>query len=187
MIELGSHVIRFLTVLLWAVALPATAQYKWIDPSGRVSYGDSPPRDARDIQRIGVRGDDGGADALRGLPYALRRVAEQHPVVLYTTTPCAPCDAGRELLRARGVPYVERTVTSNDDSEQLQRIAGTNRLPVLAVGRQLERGFETSAWHTLLDLAGYPRAPVLTRNWQPPAPQPLVPPPAPPAAAAPTH
>ncbi|MEW5879710.1 MAG: glutaredoxin family protein [Pseudomonadota bacterium] len=170
---------RSLVVALCAVVLPAAAQYKWTDADGRVGYGDSPPREARNIQRIDVRGDDGGDELLRGLPYALRRVAEQHPVVLYTTAPCAPCEAARELLRARGVPYVERTVTSNDDIGELQRIAGTDRLPVLAVGRQFERSFETGAWNALLDLAGYPRASLLTRTWRPPAPQPLAPRPAP--------
>lgn len=178
---------KSLYVLLCAVALPVAAQYKWTDADGRVSYGDNPPREARNIQRIDMRSDDGGNELLRGLPYELRRVAERHPVVLYTTTSCAPCESGRELLRARGVPYVERTVTSNDDIEALQRIAGTNRLPVLAVGRQLERSFETGAWNTLLDLAGYPRTSLLTRSWQPPAPQPLVPPPAPQAATTPSN
>ncbi len=171
-----------LSVLLCAIALPVAAQYKWIDADGRVSYGDSPPREARNVQRINVRVDESGDELVRGLPYALRRVAEQHPVVLYTTTPCAPCDSGRELLRARGVPYVERTVMSNDDVQALARIAGTNRLPVLAVGRQFERSFETGAWNALLDAAGYPRASLLTRAWQPPAPRPLVPPPSPPAS-----
>lgn len=177
---------KILIALLLA-PVPGTAQYKWTDADGRVSYGDSPPREARNIQRIDMRSDESGSELLRGLPYELRRVAEQHPVVLYTTAPCAPCDAARELLRARGVPYVERTVTSNDDIEQLQRIAGTNRLPVLAVGRQLERSFEAGAWNTLLDLAGYPRASLLTRSWQPPAPRPLVPPPAPQASTVPSN
>ncbi len=178
---------KSLCMLLCVVALPVAAQYKWTDADGRVSYGDSPPREARNIQRIDMRSEESGSELLRGLPYELRRVAEQHPVVLYTTAPCAPCDAGRELLRARGVPYVERTVTSNDDIEQLQRIAQTNRLPVLAVGRQLERNFEPGAWHTLLDLAGYPRTSLLARNWRPPSPQPLVAPVAPQPPAAPAN
>lgn len=176
---------KSLYVLLCAVALPVAAQYKWTDADGRVGYGDSPPREARNIQRIDLRSDDGGNELLRGLPYELRRVAERHPVVLYTTAPCAPCDAGRELLRARGVPYVERTVTSSDDIDELQRIAKTNRLPVLSVGRQFERSFETGAWNALLDLAGYPRSSLLTRSWQPPAPRPLVPPPVPQASVRP--
>jgi hypothetical protein len=56
---------------------------------------------------------------------------------------------------------------------------------VFAVGRQIERSFETSAWNGLLDLAGYPRSSLLARTWQPPAPQPLVPRPAPAQAAQP--
>jgi glutaredoxin len=178
-------VTKSLCLLLCVFALPVAAQYRWTDADGRVGYGDSPPREARNVERIDLRGDDGGGGLLRGLPYELRRVAERHPVVLYTTAPCAPCESARDLLRARGIPYVERTVTTNEDVEQLQRIAGTSRLPVLAVGRQLERSFEPGAWNALLDLAGYPRTSLLTRGWQGPAPTPLAPPPArPPAAAA---
>jgi len=149
------------------------AQYRWTDAQGRTIYGDSPPREARNVQRIDARGASGEADALAALPFESRRAAQQFPVLLYTTSNCAPCDAGRELLRARGVPYGERTISTKEDSDQLDKLGFGNRLPILTVGRQVQREFETSAWHATLDAAGYPRAAQLPRGW-PTAPLPLV-------------
>jgi glutaredoxin len=152
----------------------ASAQYKWTDAEGRTIYGDNPPREARNVQRVDARGASGDADALSGLPFEARRAATQFPVLLYTTVNCVPCDSARELLRARGIPYGERTVSSKEDSDQLDKLGLGNRLPVLTIGRQIQREFETGAWHAALDAAGYPRAGQLPRNW-PVAPVPLTP------------
>lgn len=155
----------------------AHAQYKWLDADGRTVYGDSPPRDARNVQRVDARGASGEADAFSGLPYESRRAALQFPVLLYTSADCQPCDSARELLRARGIPYGERTVSTKEDGEMLDKLGLGNRLPVLTVGRQVQREFETNAWHAALDAAGYPRAAQLPRGW-PLAPVPLAPRPA---------
>lgn len=163
----------------WLIALLpvwASAQYKWTDADGRVVYGDNPPREARNIQRIDARGASGEADSLAALPFELRRAAQQFPVTLYTTNDCPPCDAARALLGARGIPYAERTVTTPQDLEALEKLGHGKRLPVLTVGRQTQREFERTAWDQLLDAAGYPRASQLPRTWRPPAPQPLAPP-----------
>jgi glutaredoxin len=168
----------FLIALLLAPA-SACAQYKWTDADGRVVYGDNPPRDARNIQRIDARGASGDADALAALPFDLRRAAREFPVTLYTTRDCPPCEAARALLRARGIPYAERTVTTPQDIEALEKLGHGKRLPVLTVGRQTQREFEAGAWNALLDAAGYPRASQLPRTWQQPAPQPLAPRPPP--------
>jgi hypothetical protein len=37
----------------------------------------------------------------------------------------------------------------------------------LTVGRQVQKEFETNAWHTTLDGAGYPRSAQLPRGWTP--------------------
>jgi glutaredoxin len=139
------------------IAGSAYAQYKWTDAAGRVIYGDNPPADAKNIQRIDAR-----------------RAAQQFPVLLYTTAECSPCDAGRQLLRARGIPYGERIVSSKEDSEALAKLGYGERLPVMTVGRQVQKEFETRAWHAALDAAGYPRTGQLPRGWTPVA-MPLAP------------
>jgi glutaredoxin len=171
-----------LFLLLLVAAAPALAQYKWIDSNGRVMYGDNPPRDAKNVEKLGIGAPDDN-DPLRGAGFELRRAAQSHPVVLYTTADCAPCDSARQLLRARGVPYSEKTVGTQADIDALRNLGGGNQVPVLVVGRQMQKMFETNAWHALLDAAGYPRASQLPRGWQPAAPSPLVPPPPAPAAA----
>ena len=155
----------------------AQAQYKWIDADGRTVYGDSPPREARNVQRVDARGASGEADSLSALPYESRRAAQQFPVLLYTSAACQPCDSGRELLRARGIPYGERTVSTKEDLEAMEKLGLGNRLPVMTVGRQVQREFETNAWHAALDAAGYPRTAQLPRGWSSPA-VPLAPRPA---------
>ena len=55
------------------------------------------------------------------LPQELRAAVQRHPVTLYTSPDCAPCDSGRRLLQQRGVPYTERVVTSSDDAAALER------------------------------------------------------------------
>jgi glutaredoxin len=163
-----------LSALLWLPLAAAQAQFKWTDAQGKVHYGDNPPRDARNIQRVGGAAPD-PSDPNAGLPYELRRATQNFPVTLYTTGNCPPCEAGRSLLQARGVPYTERTINSTDDIEELKRQGLGGRLPVLKAGNQNVKEYETQAWHTLLDTAGYPRTSRLPRTWAAPSPQPLTP------------
>jgi glutaredoxin len=173
-----------LVAALLASTSGALAQFKWKDAAGGVHYGDNPPRDALELQRLGHSAPSGD-DPLRGLPFELRRTASTYPVVLYTSEPCAPCAAARELLRARGVPYTERTISSREDLDQFQRLGHGSAVPVLTVGSQVQRMFQPQDWNRLLDAAGYPRSSQLPRNWRAPPPQPLVPKAAAPAAAGP--
>lgn len=169
-----------LLVLLMAAA-PVFGQYKWLDANGRVMYGDNPPRDAKNVEKLGVAAPD-DTDPLRGAGFELRRAAQTYPVVLYTTTSeCSPCESARQLLRARGVPYAEKTIATQADADALRNLGGGSQVPVLTVGRRVQQMFETNAWHALLDSAGYPRTSQLPRGWQPQSPAPLVP--APPAPA----
>lgn len=175
--------------LAGALVAPALAQYRWTAPDGSTAYGDRPPAGARNVQKVGGGPAATASDPLQGLPFELRRAAQNFPVRLYTAPGCAPCDAGREALRARGVPFEERTVGSREDLDALLRLGHSGDLPLLTVGRQAQRGFEPRAWTSLLDAAGYPAASQLPRGWQGPAPRPVAEesrpvPPAPEAAAA---
>ena len=168
------HTLAWAAALVAAVAAPAAAQYRWVDASGKVHYGDTPPRDARDVRALGMRPATGAGDALANLPFELRRAVERAPVVLYTAPECQPCGPAAALLRERGVPYTERSVTSNDDLQEFRRLTGGLRLPHLTVGNLAQNGFNPELWHSLLDAAGYPKGSMLPRSYQWAAPQPLV-------------
>ena len=108
------------------------------------------------------------------MPYELRQVASRFPVTLYTGNDCAPCTSARNLLTARGVPFTERTVTTNEDIEALQRLSGSAGLPFGSIGGQQLAGFSDAEWTQYLDAAGYPKQSQLPRNYRQPAPTPLV-------------
>lgn len=165
-------------LLAAAVAAPAGAQYRWTDAGGKVHYGDSPPRDAKDVRSLSLRAAPSptGADGTANLPFEVRRAMERAPVVLYTSPDCQPCGPAAALLRERGVPYTERTIRSPDDLQEFRRISGGLRLPYVTVGSQAQSGFEPDGWLSLLDAAGYPKGSMLPRSYQWPAAQPLVPP-----------
>jgi len=159
-----------------AFCLPAVAQYRWTDANGKVHYGDSPPRDAKDVRSLGMRPATAApTDANANLPFELRRAIERAPVVLYTSPECQPCVPAAALLRERGVPYAERSVTTPEDLQEFRRLTGGLRLPHVTVGTLSQNGFNPEIWQSLLDSAGYPKGSMLPRSYQWAAPQALVP------------
>jgi len=163
----------FVAVLLLA-ALPACAQYRWVDGTGRVNYGDQPPSDAKDLSRIDARGVV-REDPVAALPFELRRAMSQHPVTLYTAEHCAGCDAGRVYLRQRGVPFQEIVVETDEEASEMKRRVGVDSVPVLALGRSPTIGFNETQWSKALDAATYPQQSLLPLTWRSPAPQPMLP------------
>lgn len=147
-------------------AAGAQAQlYKSTGPDGRVTYSDTPP--AQNARALDLNA--AGAPAPE-LPYALARAVKANPVTLYTSANCAPCASGRALLAARGIPFVEKTVTSEEDVAALKAVGGDAQLPLLLVGRAKQQGFEEGAWNGALSAAGYPATSMLPRTWRNPAP-----------------
>lgn len=159
-------------VLLLA-ATPAQAQYKVVGPDGKVSYTDRPPIGTK-AQPVSS-GSAGGGVSTNNLPYELKQVVSRFPVTLYTSSDCGPCDNGRALLKQRGVPFAERTVSTSDDLAALKRAEGVDSLPVLRIGGQQLKGFSSDEWSNYLTTAGYPTQSKLPANYAAPAPTALAP------------
>jgi hypothetical protein len=111
-----------LALLLAAASAAAPAQYKWTDADGHVGYGDQPPRDARQVERIDTTSLATPGDALAALPFEVRRAAHNFPAVLYAApgSDCGPCNSARSFLRGRGIPFTERTVGTATDLAAFQ-------------------------------------------------------------------
>jgi len=167
----------------------ASAQqiFRIVGPDGRVTFSDKPAPEgtARAAAAVPVSG--GRATDNSALPFELRQVANRYPVTLYTAPGCGPCGAGRAMLSGRGIPFTEKTVTTNEDIEALKRVASAASLPFLTIGGQQIKGFSESEWVQFLDAAGYPKTSQLPSNYNPPPATALVeaqPPQAPVRAAA---
>lgn len=155
-----------LAALALAFADASHAQYKVIGPDGKVTYTDREPTSSEGrVVPLGARGaaaPDTGGD----LPFELRQVASKYPVTLYVTTGCEPCAAARQLLKQRGIPFSERTVTTPEDGDALKRLTGALDAPSLTIGSQPLRGLSSDVWNSYLDAAGYPRESRLPSNYQ---------------------
>jgi glutaredoxin len=146
-----------LTVALCAASALAQPLYRWTDEKGRVHFTDTlPPAGAKAIQKRA--GSSGAASQGVNEPYALQLARKNHPVTLYSTPGCQGCAEARRLLNVRGVPFQEVSVTTEQQIEELKKAVGANAVPSLIVGSQVQRGFEEAAYHSALDIAGYPKA-----------------------------
>lgn len=161
-------------VVLAAAALPVAGQgvYRIVGPDGRVTFSDQPP--VPDAAPAGTSGPASSARSEAALPFALRQVATRFPVVLYTGANCTPCESGRAMLNARGIPYTEKTVTTSNDAEALKRLSGDTTLPFLTIGGQQIKGYSDTEWTQFLNAAGYPKQSALPASYRRPAPSPLV-------------
>lgn len=159
---------------LLSPAVQAQAVYRIVGPDGKVTFADKPPPSASEARVTSANAGSGAAGASAGLPYELRQIATKYPVTLYTGDKCGPCIAGVSLLTSRGVPFTEKTVTTNEDTEALKRLSGDNSLPFITIGGQQLKGFSDAEWTQFLNAAGYPASSALPPSYRRPAPAPLV-------------
>ena len=147
--------------------------YRVIGPDGKVTFSDKPPVSGTNVTATDI---SGKPLEISGpvLSAELRQVASKYPVTLYTANNCAPCGTGRALLSGRGIPFTEKTVTTNDDAQALQRISGETSLPFLTIGSQQIRGYSDAEWTQFLDAAGYPKTSALPKSYRNPPAAPLV-------------
>lgn len=183
----AAHAVLVLATGVFSSAVSAQQVFRIVGPDGKVTFSDQPPPASANARVTAASGDGNRATANPSLPFELRRVAGQYPVTLYTGNDCAPCGSARALLTARGIPFTERTVTTNEDSQALKRLSGETALPFVTIGSQQLKGFSDSEWTQFLDAAGYPKASVLPASYRQAAATPLVTVSAAPAAPAPAQ
>jgi glutaredoxin len=81
------------------------------------------------------------------------------PVKLYTHPQCGPpCNEARNFLAGRGVRYEDIAVQEQAEIDELQRVSGDTKVPVLIVGQVITRGFSPPDYNLVLDAAGFPRS-----------------------------
>lgn len=171
-----AHLTGWVCLLALAgLSTTASAQtvYRIVAPDGHVTFSDKPPVTGNKATPFAAGTSESGAMGTR-LPYELAQVAGKFPVTLYTSAECAPCDDGRKLLRARGIPFTEKTVNTAEDAQSLKSLSDSASLPLLTIGGQQLKGFSTSQWDQFLSAAGYPSSSQLPAAYRNPPASPLV-------------
>ena len=149
--------------------------YRIVGPDGRVTFSDRPPPDANATPApsmpLPASTSSGGAVAL---PTELRNAATRFPVTLYTAPACGPCETARSFLSSRGIPFTEKTVSTDADVRAVRNLSGGNSLPFATIGGQHLIGFSESEWAGYIDAAGYPRSSQLPPGYRNPPATPVV-------------
>lgn len=163
-------------IMLGSSHLQAQSVYRIVGPDGQVTFSDMPggASASKVIPVDNMAAAPAAAPSGSALPFELRQVVGKYPVTLYTSNNCPPCDSGRTLLRARGVPFSEKTVSSIQDTEAFQKLSGSNSLPFLTIGAQQVAGFSAADWTDYLTAAGYPERSRLPANFRTPQATPMV-------------
>lgn len=154
--------------------LQAQTVYRTVEPDGQVTFSDKTAITPASKATAVDNRPPATVPSELVLPFELRQVVGKYPVTLYSTANCAPCDSGRALLRRRGIPFAEKTITTGKDSEALQRLNGKTSLPLLTVGKQHIDGYSATEWAQYLDAAGYPQRSQLPTSYRAPQTAPLV-------------
>jgi glutaredoxin len=156
-----------IVVALGFTSAASLAQYKVVGPDGKTTFTDRPPPDTEGlITALNRRGAAPTPDNI-ALPIELREPVARFPVTLFVpTSACAPCDAARQLLRQRGIPFSEKTVSTERDLEAFEKLSGGRDAPTLQLGKQVLRGLAADLWNTYLSAAGYPRESHLPAGYQ---------------------
>lgn len=159
---------------VFSPASQAQPVYRIVGPDGKVTFSDQPPPASSQAKVTSASGDSSKGVTTASLPFELRKVVGQYPVTLYSGENCGPCASARSLLTTRGIPFAEKTVTTFEDTQALQRLSGDNSLPFLTIGSQQLKGFSDAEWTQFLDAAGYPKSSVLPASYRQAAATPLV-------------
>ena len=161
-------------LILFLMCVTAQAQvYKWVDADGKVTYSDVPP--PKSAVKVETKSFSSSDQSNVALPFELAQAVKNMPVTFYSSGKCSPCDDARNFLKQNGIPFAEKTITSNADVEKLNKISGGTQLPVLMVGKTKMTGFNFTDWRSSLTQAGYPESNTLPADYQFPAPQPAAP------------
>ena len=158
-----------LVVLAVASSAAAAQIYRWTDENGKVHIGDTPPPPgAKNVQKRQTP----GAQPQTSEPGVPQELRGKSPVTLFSTPACGEsCSAARQLLNMRGVPFREVSVVDEKSMEELMKMVGADAVPSVVVGSAVQQGFRVSAYHAMLDAAGYPKTGVLPpRSQQEPKP-----------------
>lgn len=154
-----------LTMAVCLFGQTAQAQlYKWVGPDGKVTYSDTPP--PAGAKQLNTKAANAGGGSSVPLPADVAAAVAKNPVVLYTAPNCNPCNDGRALLKKRGVPFSEKTITSYEDGEKLKQISGQTSLPFLTISSTKFSGYSSTEWDQALSSAGYPESNKLPKDFK---------------------
>jgi glutaredoxin len=139
-----------LTALCVSLAVAADTVYKWKDEKGGLHYSNEPPPKDVDAKKVRLV-----IPSFGGPAEVTRAAATGRSVVLYGTSRCGYCQAARDYLRARGIPFTEYDVESDPVGREGFAALHGRGVPIILVGSMRMDGFNADSLGQMLAVAGY--------------------------------
>jgi glutaredoxin len=93
-------------------------------------------------------------------PAAAAKPRPLPPVTLYTNSGCgALCEEARGYLQRLRVEFTEVPVETKEELVKLRDLTGQMNVPVLTVGKVVQRGYDPGLYARALSAGGHPQAP----------------------------
>jgi glutaredoxin len=147
--------------LLLITNVQAAELYRSIDKDGKVHYSDTPLTGSEDVERLKL---DKEPVPDENLSYETKRAMQNFPVTLYTFPACgSACQQARDLLRKRGIPFTEKSLTKKEDIDAFRKDSADSKYPAATIGNTWLKGFQAEQWSNELDFAGYPKEDLIYR------------------------
>lgn len=148
---------RLLLSLACALAsqLAGAQPYKWVDAQGRTHYGDRPPAEAKARPVTAAINTYSGAPVLNAPGKPAAPALQRENLVIYTTPTCGYCTAAKAHMGRRGIPYIERDVTTSESYEREFRQKGGRGVPLIVAGSRTLSGYSAESLEELLKVSGY--------------------------------
>lgn len=148
--------------------------YKWVGANGKTVYSDTPPpANAKKLASKSM--ETSSSISTVTFPPELQAAVSKNPVTFYSASNCTACNEGRTMLKQNGIPFVEKTIKTNEDIDKLKQISGDSILPLIFVNKSKFLGFNEHEWRTALTAGGYPETSVLPKDYRYPEPQSISP------------
>ncbi|WP_373974822.1 DUF4124 domain-containing protein [Chitinibacter sp. SCUT-21] len=131
--------------------------YQWRDADGRVFYSDQPPP-VSGVKERQIRPNTVGNASQ---PEAKSLSVAKDEVTLWVSAACEPaCSQALAILDQRNVQYEVRSVDPGNEQSMLAffNAVGTmqSRPPILIIGKQVLKEWNSPMWQAALSKAGYP-------------------------------
>lgn len=76
--------------------------------------------------------------------------------IMYSITECSPCDAVRELLQIKNIPFTEKNVDGNIELQaELTKLNGSLNVPITLIGDKKLSGYNRTEILSALEAAGW--------------------------------
>lgn len=119
--------------------------FTWKDASGRIHFGDSPPRD-RPVEEVVIKPNTYSAPAIsEDNPFS----GNSKKVVMYSATWCGVCKRAKRYFNTNKIPFTEYDIEKSTKGKRDYKKLNGKGVPIILVGKKRMNGFSPATFQSL--------------------------------------